>query len=164
VSALLSGRLPTFNHHTAGYPDFPTWPSAHDSSTHQTQYYKWLQRAYLGGLRLVVQHATTNQIICDLLGNGGYQPIRYSCNDMVAVDRQIDEAYNMQDYIDAQEGGPGEGWFRIVTTPAHAREVILAGKMAVVLGIETANLFDCFLTRPAGFPICDALPVHLVRR
>jgi hypothetical protein len=29
--------------------------------------------------------------------------------------------------------------------------------MAVVLGIETANLFDCFLTRPAGFPICDAL-------
>lgn len=155
IGALISGRLPTFNHHTEGYPEFTTWPSAHDSSTHQTMYYKWLERAYLGGLRLFVQHATTNQVICDLLGNGGYQPIRYSCNDMVAVDREIDEAYHMQDYIDAQEGGPGEGWFRIVTTPAQAREVILAGKLAVVLGIETADLFNCFLTPRAGFPTCD---------
>jgi hypothetical protein len=90
IQALLSGRLPVFNHHTDGYPTFTTWPSAFDSSTHQVQYYKWLERAYLGGLRLVVQHAVSNQIICDLLGNGHYQPIRYSCNDMVAVDRQLD--------------------------------------------------------------------------
>lgn len=155
VQALLSGRLPVFNHHTEGYPDFTTWPSAHDSSTHQTQYYKWLERAYLGGLRLVVQHAVSNQIICDLLGNGGYQPIRYSCNDMFAVDRQLQEVYRMQDYIDAQEGGPGEGWFRVVTTPAQAREVIAAGKLAVVLGIETSNLFNCFLTPPEGIEACD---------
>lgn len=154
VPALLSGRLPTFNHHTSGYPEFSTWPSAFDSSTHQTQYYKWLQRAYLGGLRLVVQHAVSNQIICDLLGNAGYQPIRYACTDMVAVDRQLDEVDRMQDYIDAQEGGRGAGWFRIVTSSAEAREVILAGKMAVVLGIETSNLFDCFLTPREGFPAC----------
>lgn len=154
IPALISGRLPKFNHFTDGYPEFTEWPSAYDSSTHQVQYYKWLERAYLGGLRLVVQHAVSNQIICDLLGNGRYQPIRYSCNDMVAVDRQVTEAYNMQDYIDAQEGGPGEGWFRVVTTPAQARAVIVAGKMAVVLGIETSNLFDCFLTTPEGVPAC----------
>jgi microsomal dipeptidase-like Zn-dependent dipeptidase len=143
-----------FNHHTEGYPDFTTWPSAFDSSTHQVQYYKWLERAYLGGLRLVVQHAVSNQIICDLLGNGGYQPIRYSCNDMVAVDRQLDEVYRMQDYIDAQEGGPGKGWFRVVTSPAEARAVIQTGKLAVVLGIETSNLFDCFLAPPEGVATC----------
>jgi len=155
VETLLRGRLPQFNHHTAGYPDFTEWPSGPFSSTHQVQYYKWLERAYLGGLRLVVQDAVSNQIICDLLGNGRIQPIRYSCNDMTAVERQLDEVYHMQDYIDAQEGGPGNGWFRIVTTPQAAREVILAGKMAVVLGIETSNVLDCPLTPPDGGPRCN---------
>jgi len=154
IEALVTGQLPAFNHHTAGYPDFTTWPSAFDSSTHQVQYYKWLERAYLGGLRLVVQHAVNNQIICDLLGLGGLQPIRYGCTDMVAVDRQLTEVYRMQDYIDAQSGGPGRGWFRIVTSPAEARAVIRAGKMAVVLGVETSNLFECRLTPTAEFPAC----------
>jgi microsomal dipeptidase-like Zn-dependent dipeptidase len=160
VQALIEGRLPTFNHFTAGYPEFTGWPSAFDSSTHQVQYYKWLERAYLGGLRLVVQHAVNNQIICDLLGRGGFQPIRYSCNDMVAVDRQLAEVYRMQDYIDAQSGGPGRGWFRVVTSPAAARQVILDGKLAVVLGIETSNLFDCFLTPPEGAPACTEAHVR----
>lgn len=160
VGALVTGELPNFNHFTAGYPDFTTWPSAHDSSTHQVQYYKWLERAYLGGLRLVVQHAVNNQIICDLLGNGGIQPIRYPCNDMVAIDRQLVEVRHMQDYVDAQAGGPGQGWFRVVTSPAEARTVIRAGKMAVVLGIETSNLFDCFLTPSEAFPACTEADVQ----
>lgn len=159
VGALASGELPNFNHATEGWPDFTTWPAAPFSSTHQTQYYKWIERAYLGGLRLIVQHAVSNQIICDLLGNGGFQPIRYSCNDMVAVDRQVDEIRNMQDYIDAQEGGPGQGWFRIVTSPEEARKVIRDGKLAVVLGIETSNLFDCALTPPGGEPRCSEADV-----
>ena len=160
IQALATGQLPNFNHFTAGYPDFTTWPSAHDSSTHQVQYYKWLERAYLGGLRLVVQHAVNNQIICDLLGGGGIQPVRYACNDMVGIDRQLVEVRNMQDYVDAQAGGPGKGWFRVVTSPAEAREVILAGKMAVVLGIETSNLFNCFLTPSAQYPACTEADVQ----
>lgn len=154
IQAISTGRLPNFNHHTEGYPEFTTWPSGPFSSTHQVQYYKWLERAYLGGLRLVVQHAVNNQIICDFLAGGGIQPVRYSCNEMVGIDRQIDEVYNMQDYIDAQEGGPGEGWFRVVRSPSEARDVIRAGKMAVILGIETSNVFDCFLTPQDGFPAC----------
>ncbi len=154
LAAQVAGQLPAPNHATAGWPEFTDWPNAPGSSTHQVQYYKWLQRAYLGGLRLVIQHATTNQIICDQIAGGGIQPVRYSCNDMVGVDRILEEVYEMQDYIDAQEGGPGEGWFRIVRSPEEAREVIQNGQMAVVLGIETSNLFDCFLTPPAGFPAC----------
>ena len=154
IQSIASGELPRFNHSTAGYPDFTTWPSGPHSSTHQVQYYKWLERAYLGGLRLVVQHAVSNQMICDFLGNGHIQPIRYSCNDMVAVDREIEEVFRMQDYIDAQEGGPGRGWFRVVRTPAEAREVIASGKMAVVLGIETSNVLDCFLRPSAEHPAC----------
>jgi len=152
---LLFGELGQDDHRTAGYPDFLDWPNAPTSSTHQTQYYRWLERAYLSGLRLVIQHATSNEVICDFMVGEGYQNVRYSCNDMVAVDRILEETRNMERYIDAQAGGPGKGFFRIVASPAEAREVISAGKMAVVLGIETSNLFDCFSVPHAGMPTCN---------
>lgn len=152
--SLISGRTPEPNHVTDGYPTFTEWPSAPFSSTHQTQYYKWIERAWMGGLRLMVQHATTNKVICDLIAGQNTQPTRYSCNDMVAVDRIIEETYNMERYIDAQHGGPGKGWFRIVTSPQQAREVINQGKLAIVLGIETSHLFDCFIVPPEGEDRC----------
>ncbi|MGH0032833.1 MAG: hypothetical protein ACQGVC_23815 [Myxococcota bacterium] len=158
--ALATGQTPTANHATAGWPAFTDWPSAPTSSTHQVQYYKWLERAYLGGLRLVVQHATTNQIICDVVKGAGIQATRYACNDMVAVDRILDETRAMEAYIDAQEGGPGRGWFRIVTSPEEARRVIRSGKLAVVLGIETSNLFDCLLVPTQEFPACTEQTVR----
>ena len=40
-------------------------------------------------------------------------------------------------------GGEGLGWFRIVTTRQQARDTVRAGKLAVVLGIEVDNLFNC---------------------
>ena len=58
--------------------------------------------------------------------------------------------HELERYIDAQAGGPGKGFFRIVETPAAAREVIARGKLAVVLGIETSNLFDCFSVPHSG--------------
>ena len=152
---LIAKQLSEDNHATAGYPEFTEWPNGPTRSTHQTQYYMWLHRAYLSGLRLVVQHATTNQIICDFMIGEGIQKSRYDCEDMTAVDRIIDETYLMERYIDAQAGGPGLGWFRVVQTPAEAREVISGGKMAVILGIETSNLFDCKLTAQPGDPTCD---------
>ncbi|MGM0558804.1 MAG: hypothetical protein ACQEVA_20625 [Myxococcota bacterium] len=159
LQALVSGRTPDPNHETDGYPTFTDWPNAHSSSTHQTQYWLWMKRAYMGGLRLMVQHATSNQIICDLLEGSDAQPTRYSCNDMVAVDRILEETRKLERYIDAQSGGPGEGWFRIVESPQEARDVINDGKMAVVLGIETSNLFDCFLVPPDGFERCTEADV-----
>ena len=153
--SILAGELPEDNHETAGWPDFTEWPAGPFRSTHQTQYYKWLERAHLAGLRLMIQHATTNSVICHLTGGSDIQPTRYSCDDMVAVDRIIEETYAMERYIDAQAGGPGEGFFRIVASPEEAREVIAGGKMAIVLGIETSDLFDCRLVPRDGTPVCD---------
>lgn len=155
LPALAMGELTEDNHITDGYPEFTEWPAAPFRSTHQTQYYRWLERAWMSGLRLVVQHATTNSIICHLTVGQGAQESRYDCEDMTAVDRIIDQTYAMERYIDAQNGGPGEGWFRIVTTPAAAREVIAEGKMAVILGIETSNLFECTSVPRPGEPECD---------
>ena len=155
IPALLKGELEEDNHVTDGYPDFTEWPNARKRSTHQVQYYKWIERAYLSGLRLIVQHATTNSVICNISVGEGWVPSRYDCEDMTATDREIAAVYELEDYIDAQSGGPEQGWFRVVKTPAEAREVIASGKLAVILGIETSDLFNCHLTpRPNG-PVCD---------
>ena len=155
LAALVTGMTPGPNHRTDGYPTFTDWPSSWGSATHQTQYYRWLERAYLGGLRLLVQHATSNSVLCELITGIGAQSVRYSCNDMVAVEREIAETYALERYVDAQAGGPGRGWLRVVTSPAEAREVIADGRLAIVLGIETSNLFDCLLTPRDGQPVCD---------
>lgn len=155
LELLGTGLLAEPQHNTDGWPTFSDWPSE-TSATHQTQYYKWLERAWMGGLRLMVQHMVSNEALCQLMADTEFQPVRWSCEDMVNVDRQIVEVYRMQDYIDAQAGGPGQGWFRIVHTPAEARQVIADGKLAIVLGIEVPNLFDCYLTRRPDGPVCDA--------
>ncbi|MFO0696214.1 MAG: hypothetical protein U0230_21800 [Polyangiales bacterium] len=154
AAALLNGDIGMFNHHTDGYPTFTDWPRSWGSATHQTMYYRWLERAWLGGLRLMVQHVTSNQVLCELGAGVGTQPNRISCNEMVSADRIISAAYALERYIDAQAGGPGKGWFRIVTTPADARRVIGEGKLAVILGIETSNVLDCFVRAREGFPAC----------
>ena len=68
---------------------------------------------------------------------------RTPCDDMDSIRLQATDMYEMQDYIDAQFGGPGKGFYRIVTNPFQARKVINAGKMAVVMGIETSVPFGC---------------------
>jgi microsomal dipeptidase-like Zn-dependent dipeptidase len=60
--------------------------------------------------------------------------------------------YAMQDYIDAQSGGRGRGWFRLVFDPGQARAVIARGDLAVVIGIESSDLFGCSELR--GRPQC----------
>ena len=100
----------------------------------------WLERAWRGGLRLTVMLAVTNEALCQtnkrLRGT--------DCeNGMASIDAQLAEARRFESFLDEQAGGPGKGWFRIVTSPGEAREVIAAGKLAVVLGIEMDNLFNC---------------------
>lgn len=159
LPAILAGELPQKDHDTQGYPQFTSWPAAPSSATHQVQYYKWLERAYLSGLRLLVQHATTNQVLCQMVTGIGANPKRYDCNDMIAVDRILESTYAMERYIDAMSGGPGKGWFRIVFSPEEGREQIRAGKLAVVLGIETSDLFDCFLVPFGEFGRCTEADV-----
>lgn len=128
-------------HKTAGWPTFPDWP-AYDSLTHEAIYWKWLERAWKAGLRIAVNDVVENQTLCELERNVILEPGR-DCNSMHSAIKQIATMYAMQDYIDAQYGGRGNGWFRIVLDPQAARQVIADGKLAVVLGIEISNLFDC---------------------
>lgn len=126
------------SHGNSGFPSFKSWPAWNDSN-HQQMYYRWMERAYRGGLRLLVAHAVNSEALCRFARKAD----DYSCDDMSAVDRQINAAYALQDYVDAQYGGPGLGWLRIVNSSADARRVIASGKLAMVLGIEVDSLFGC---------------------
>jgi hypothetical protein len=132
-------------HSPDGWPSFVGWPKS-NYLTHEQLYYKWLERAWRGGLRLYTNLLVDNAALCKLYpfkdrNQLGADP----CNEMDGVRLQHQRILELQDYIDAQNGGPGEGWFRIVTDPFQAREVINDGKLAVILGIEVSTLFDCFI-------------------
>ena len=148
LESVLSGEP---HHDPVGWPTFKDWP-APDSLTHEGTYYRWLERSWRGGQRIFVNLLVENNQLCQLY------PIKHnSCDDMDSVRLQAKDMYKMQDYIDAQFGGPGKGFYRIVTNPFQARRVINAGKMAVVMGIETSVPFGCtFKALPGGdAPACD---------
>ncbi|WP_435877131.1 galactose-binding domain-containing protein [Streptomyces acidicola] len=134
-------------HDPVGWPTFKDWP-AYDSMTHQQNYYAWIERAWRGGQRVLVNDLVTNGVICSV-----YFFKDRGCDEMTSIRLQARLTYDMQDYIDKQYGGTGKGWFRIVTDSAQAREVIEQGKLAVVLGVETSEPFGC--KQILDIPQCD---------
>ncbi len=127
-----------WQHDSVGWPTFKDWPKV-ESMSHQAGYYAWIERSWRSGQRVLVNDLVSNGVICSL----PILPKDYSCNEMDAIRRQARKAYEMQDYIDDIYGGPGKGFYRIVTSPTEATEVIKSGKLAVVLGVETSEPFGC---------------------
>ena len=76
---------------------------------------------------------------------------------MASAYKQAKDMRALQDYIDAQFGGPGKGFFRLVRSSAEARRVINDGKLAVVLGIEVSEVLDCGQFN--GTPKCDTAQI-----
>jgi microsomal dipeptidase-like Zn-dependent dipeptidase len=144
---------PTRTHHPDGWPTFQGWPTYQWVFTHEQTYYRWIERAWRGGLRLLTLLAVDNSGACLSNVHRDGSPGTESCNEMNSVRRQIKATKEMQAYIDAQAGGPGKGFFRIVRNPFQARKVINRGKLAVVLGIEVSEPLDCGLRN--GVPQCD---------
>lgn len=138
-------------HDPTGWPTFASWPT-YSSFTHQQMYYKWVERAWRGGQRVMVNDLVNNSGLCQILGTLK-PPNKYSCDDMDAVRRQAKAARDLEAFIDAQYGGPGKGWYRITTTPEQTRAVVAAGKLAVVLGVEVSEPFGC--KQNLGIAACD---------
>jgi hypothetical protein len=153
VEAFLSGN-PT--HDPVGWPTFKDWP-APESLTHEGTYYKWMERSWRGGLRVFTNLLVENNKLCELYPLTATNPKwqravangKKLCDDMVSLKWQAEDMRAFQRYIDAQFGGPGRGWYRIVTNPFQARRVINTGRLAVVMGIETSMPFECKIV-PGG--------------
>jgi hypothetical protein len=141
---LLRAGTPIGNHDTHGWPTFAGWP-VHGTYTHQQAYYAWLERAWLAGERLVVAQTVEDEPLCRI------QPVRsHSCDETETIRLEIRRLKALRDYVDAQSGGSGRGWFRLVYSPRQARRAIKRGKLAVLIGVESSNLFGCSEPRAAS--------------
>jgi microsomal dipeptidase-like Zn-dependent dipeptidase len=111
---------------TDGFPNFKSWP-LWSTESHQQVHEDWLKQAWREGLRVMVVSAVNFEPICKAMPHR-----KYDCDDMHAVDRQIEAARRFEATHD---------WYRIALTPADARRIIGEGKLAVVLAIEVSGLF-----------------------
>ena len=144
---LLRSGEPTGTHDTHGWPSFAGWP-VHDTYTHQQVYYRWLERAWMGGLKLLVAQTVEDESLCNV------EPRKsHSCDETATVELEAKQLRALQDYIDAQSGGRGRGWFRLVYNSRAARRAIERGKLAVLIGVETSGPFGC--SELQGQPRCD---------
>lgn len=144
---LLRDGSPGGTHDTEGWPSFSGWPTF-DTYTHQQVYYTWLKRSYMAGLRLVVAQLVEDEPLCTI------EPRRsHSCDETETIALEARRLRELQDYVDAQRGGRGRGWFRLVRNARQARRVIERGKLAVVMGVESSSPFGC--KEFMGQPECD---------
>lgn len=129
---------------TRGWPSFRDWPKP-SVLTAEGAYWTSIERSWKAGLRVMTVDLVDNESLCAMMTDR-----RNPCDDMDSVRIQADSLRALQDYIDAQSGGPGQGFFRIVTEPAEARRVAASGKLAVVLGMELSDPMGCgvFLGQP----------------
>ena len=90
-------------HDPVGWPTFKDWP-APDSLTHEGTYYRWMERSWRGGQRLLVNLLVENNKLCEV-----YPLKRNSCDDMDSIRLQAQRMHQFERYVDAQFGGPGPG-------------------------------------------------------
>ncbi len=134
---VVSGKTPGSGHATDGYPTFSYWPH-YSSLTHQQVYYKWIERSWRGGLRMYTNLLVQNGQLCEL-----YPIKKNTCDEMDTVALEANRTRELERFIDAQYGGPGRGWYRIITDPLQARRVINSGRLAVIMGIEVSRPLGC---------------------
>jgi hypothetical protein len=136
IQNFLNYGNPVSPHDTTGWPKLTEW--GRHNLTYEGTYWRWVERAWMAGLRLIVMPVNENRELCQLMVNRSNP-----CDEMSTALKELDDIYALQDYADAQAGGPGEGFFQIVTNPFQARRVINQGKMAVVLEVEISEPFNC---------------------
>lgn len=137
---------------THGWPTFIGWPK-YDTETNQQAYWVWVERAWRSGMRLMVANTSEDEPLCRI------EPRRsHSCNEEKSIELQVRNLRELEHYVDAQFGGPGRGFFRLVYSPRQARNVIAAGKLAVVIGVESSDPFGC--SEYDGKARCDRADVR----
>ena len=52
---------PVMPHDTVGWPTFNEWPT-YDKLSYEQNYYRWLERAYLSGVRMIQNNVTDNEV------------------------------------------------------------------------------------------------------
>lgn len=153
------------NHLPSGHPGFEQWPAAR-SPTHQQMHVEWIERAWRGGLRLLVASVTDNQLLetlwtrqtslsleDDLCGD--------SLDDCDTSGRDFDSAKRQLAFIHDLVAA-NEDWMSIVTSAEEADCAIGQGRLAVVLALEMDSLtVDQILELQRTHHVSLVTPIHL---
>ncbi|HEX2900221.1 MAG TPA: membrane dipeptidase, partial [Bacteroidia bacterium] len=123
--------------------DFAQWPSCRDIS-HQAMWIDWIQRAHNNGLNVMVALAVNSETVAASMAGPGDLPT----DDRSAGDLQISEIKKMV--------ARHEDWMEIAYTSADLRRIVLAGKLAIVLGMEIDNIGNFNQQVKAGRPPKEA--------
>ncbi len=113
----------SWDHQHPGWPDFPAWPTWHDL-LHQQVRVEMLERAWKGGLRLIVAHAVNSHTLAKVSQTRG------PYDDKSSGDAQIAAIKEMVS---------GQAFMELALSPSDVRQIIGRGKLAVVIGVE----LDC---------------------
>lgn len=113
-----------------GYPKFDGWP-LWDSKSHQQVYADWLKKAHDDGLNLIVMSAVNFEPLAQIIPEK-HKVKEWGYKDIPALKRQINAAWRFAAKHD---------WYEIALSPSEARRIILEGKLAVVLAIESSDSF-----------------------
>lgn len=111
--------------HPEGWEAFDRWPQANDV-LHQVMYVDWLERAYQGGLRVMVALAVNNRTLA--LGVSGNPPY----DDKTSGDAQIAE---MKHFVGRHD------FMEIAYSPDDLRRIVGDDdRLAIVLGVELDDM------------------------
>ncbi len=123
--------------HAVGAPTFANWPAWNDI-THQKMWWEWIKRAHDGGLRVMVALSHNNRTLGDVLGPGNFtpstpgSPVSGPTDDMRSSDLQIAE---IKAFV-----GRHQNFMQLAFSAADVYNIVQAGKIAVVLGVEIDNI------------------------
>jgi hypothetical protein len=124
----------------SGFPDFPDWPTWNDL-THQKMWVDSINRAYLGGLRVMVALATSNKTLGDVVGDS-------PTDDKTLGDLQIAE---IKSFV-----GRHQDFMEIAYESADVERIVRANRLAVVLGVELDNIGNMNTVQPLTTDVVSA--------
>ncbi len=120
---------------------WPRW----DVMVHQRGQRDTVFEAHQEGLNLLVVTVGGFTPFCELLPVSN----NHGCDEMDDVDRQLARAH--------QFAAANASWVQIALGPQDAVNIINSGKLAMVLAIETTDLFNTLFTDPAHPPDAAAI-------
>jgi microsomal dipeptidase-like Zn-dependent dipeptidase len=127
-------------HPNHGWPDFKNFPSFIQGA-HEQMHVTQIRRSFDGGLRLLVALTTDNvgaEYLMSSIGEDGHVPLVAEKASLTA------QLAAMKDLAQLNTD-----WMQIAYSPAEARDIILRGKLAVILGIEMDQLGTYGCSTPA---------------
>jgi microsomal dipeptidase-like Zn-dependent dipeptidase len=155
----LVAKVASFAHAPVGDLAFrpsKAWPNARDV-IHQQMKVDSIRRAYEGGLRLMFASTTDDQMVATLLAGPSFV-------NAFVPDRTADfnSARRQLELIEAIVER-NEGWMGIARSPNDARNLIGAGKLAIVMSLEMNGLTEDQLdTLVDDYGVRHIVPIHLI--